>query len=174
MVGAVALALIVAIVALFSFAAVRTAMAETCLPGTTRPVCVETTTISPAAETVAGWYQWGTGCAKLTARAFAADGTKVRSLNVLDTHNPDGPVAFCAALVGKPFEWQGIAWGLVTTGVGHVVTRLQFRSALDGRSYDLYASSDGAHSTAAAWTGGAGNFPERRVVDLSGGLLGAR
>lgn len=153
-----------ALVAAFLLPSIATAQAP-CLPGTTRPICVEAGAGSVNVEPHVGWAWWGSACGKLTARSYAADGSKLRVTTAFDSRNPDGPIAYCHREAGTPDWWQGSGFGIEREGVAYTVVRLQARSALTGQLYDLYASSDDAHSTVTAWTGGPGRFPDRWCVD---------
>lgn len=135
----------------------------------TNPVCTDLLNPNGDGMFLASWYYRYTACAKLTVRSYNADGSKREQITILDAGNPNhATVPYCVARVGSWFQGEGyeIHDHGVTPGSGrYAVVRMQIRSALTGLVYDRYASSDGRHSTAAAWTGGPGNFASRWCLD---------
>lgn len=134
---------------------------EQCFHYNTNPVCTDVTAVGD--DWAGSWYWRGNACGRITTRSFNADGTKRQSYIVHDASNMGHATVPGCIFAGGDW-WQGVGYGLPDSDGAYYVIRLQIRAAVTGLVYDVYASSDGAHSTAAAWTGGAGNF-ERWCLD---------
>jgi hypothetical protein len=126
---------------------------EECYPQNTKPVCAALHGDS------ATWYTSGRSCATLTVRSFNADGSKRQSYRIRDAshrHRVDGCVR------DEVGWWGGLGYEVPDKGGAYYVLRAVIWKA--PRAYVVYASSDGEHSGARAWTGGRGNF-ERVCMD---------
>jgi hypothetical protein len=136
---------------------------EKCVPQNTKPVCADLHLAG--GWWGASWYTSGRSCARLTVRSFDADGTKRESFAIRDAshrHRVDGCVR------DEVGWWGGLGWGVPDRGAAYYVLRATIWKA--PRAYEVYASSDGVHSTARDWTGGAGNFA-RLCLDPTVGLF---